>query len=66
MAHLNNHFPRNRKPSTLESIGNKIRSVAELAGTAKGIYDAGRALYSFGQTVGPMIGPVIRGASLLL
>ena len=66
MGHLSNHYARNRRPSMLEQIGNKVKSVAEIAGTAKGIYDAGKYIYGIGRTLGPYIGPALRGAATLL
>jgi hypothetical protein len=36
MAHLHN-LHQNQRPSFLSDLGNKVRTVAEIAGTAKGI-----------------------------
>ncbi len=52
-------FRRQRQPSTLESIGNKIKNAAEFVGSAKGSWDAGRAIYSGVQAAAPYIGPVL-------
>ena len=38
MAHLHN-LRKNLKPSFLDGIGQKVRSVAEIVGTAKGLYN---------------------------
>ena len=38
MAHLHN-TSRHTKPSWLTRLGNKVKTAAELAGTAKGIWD---------------------------
>ena len=41
MAHLHNISNRQRQSSWMSDIGNKIRTVAEVAGTAHGIYQLG-------------------------
>ena len=49
MAHLH-HFPRHKyQPSMLESVGQKVKTVAEIAGAAKGIWDIGRMIYTGAQ-----------------
>ena len=54
MAHLHN-IPRNiRNPTMLESIGQKVQQGAEIVGTLKGIYDAGKMIYSGARIVAPM------------
>ena len=54
MAHLHN-IPRNiRNPTMLESIGQTVQQGAELVGTLKGIYDAGKMIYSGAKVVAPM------------
>ena len=45
MAHLHNMTGRT-KPSWLTKVGNRVKTIAELAGTAKGIWDVGRGLYN--------------------
>ena len=42
MAHLHNFARRQRSSSWLSTKGNKIRNVAEFAGTAHGLYHAAR------------------------
>ena len=54
MAHLHNYH-RNNRPSFLADVGNKIKIAAEVAGTAKGIYDIGKFLYNGVQTLAPMV-----------
>ena len=54
MAHLHN-LRKNQKPSFLDGIGQKVRSVAEIVGTAKGLYDVGKGLYTFGRMAAPVI-----------
>lgn len=61
MAHLHN-FHKNRKPSFFADVGNKIKYGLELAGTAKGLYDVGKFIYSGMQAAAPMIS----AASMLL
>jgi hypothetical protein len=46
----------------MSDIGNKIRTVAEVAGTAHGIYQLGTAVYQGAQAMGP----VVATAGLLL
>jgi len=48
-----------RQPSMLQSIGNKVKNVAEFIGSAKGIWDTGRAIYGAVQAAAPYIGPVV-------
>ena len=56
MAHIH-HFPRHKyQPSMLESVGQKVKTVAEIAGAAKGIWDIGRMIYTGAQTLGPALG----------
>lgn len=55
MANLNN-FHKQRKVSTWESIGNKVRTAAEVVGAAKAIWDTGKMLYHGIQAVGPYVG----------
>ena len=49
MAHLH-QFHKNQNPGLFASIGNKIKSVAEVAGAIKSIYEIGKGVYS---SVGP-------------
>ena len=37
----------------------KVQDVASAVGTIKGIYDAGRTLYSVGRAVAPVIGGML-------
>ena len=54
MAHLYN-LPQNiRNPTMLENVGQKVQQGAEILGTLKGIYDAGKVVYSAAKIVGPM------------
>ena len=54
MAHLHNISNRRRQSSWMSDIGNKIRTVAEVAGTAHGIYQLGKAVYQGAQAMGPV------------
>ena len=58
MASLHNP-KRNKNQDLLSGWGEAVKHVAELFGKAKGIYDVGRGLYSFGQVAAPAIGPVL-------
>ena len=49
MAHLH-QFHKNQSPGLFASIGSKIKSVAEVAGALKTIWDVGKGIAS---TVGP-------------
>jgi len=59
MAHLHN-ASRHSKPSCLTRMGNKVKSAAELAGTAKGIWDVGRGIYNGISTYGPIVAQGLR------
>jgi len=52
MASLHN---LNRKQSFWGGVGSKIKHVAEIAGSVKGIYDTGRMLYNAAQYIGPAV-----------
>ena len=45
MAHLHN-LHSNQRPSFLSDLGNKDRTAAEIAVTAKGIYDLSKMAYT--------------------
>ena len=54
MAHLYNlHI--NQRSSLLSDLGNKVRTVVEIAGTAKGIYDLGKIAYTGIRMASPML-----------
>ena len=40
---------KHHNPSLLESIGQKVQTAAQVAGTLKGIWDAGKAIYTIGR-----------------
>jgi len=45
MAHLHlRNFNKNKSTSFLEGIGSKVKTVAQIAGSIKQIYDIGRDL----------------------
>lgn len=54
MAHLHN-LNKHQRPSLLSSIGQKVKTGLEIAGTVKGIYDLGRSIYGAYQVVAPAI-----------
>ena len=58
MANLQN-FRNNKHHGLYQGLGQKIKNIAELAGTVKGIYDTGRAVYSLGQMAAPYILPLL-------
>ena len=55
MAHLHNISNKQRQSSWMSDIGNKIRTVAEVAGTAHGIYQLGKAVCQGAQAMGPVV-----------
>ena len=55
MDHMHNRSNRQRQRSCISDIGNKIRTDAEAAGTAHGIYQLGKAVYQGAQAMGPMV-----------
>ena len=55
MASLHN-FKHRQKTSWLDGVGNKIKNEEEQIGTAKGIYDVGRGLYTAAQAATPLLG----------
>ena len=54
MAHLHN-LRHNTNPSFLDNLGQKVRTVAGVVGTAKGLYDVGKTIYSIGRAAIPII-----------
>ncbi len=54
MANLQN-FRHNSHVGLLEHVGQKVKNVAELAGTMKGIYDVGKMIYSGFQVAAPYL-----------
>ena len=59
MAHLH-YISKKAKPSWLAGIGNKVKSFAEIAGSAKGLWDVGRGIYQGISTYGPIVAQGIR------
>ena len=56
MAHLHLHnFNNNQTPKKIEGIGQQIKSVAQIAGSLKTIYEVGRDL-----------APVVAGVGAIL
>ena len=58
MANLQN-FRNNKHHGLSQGLGQKIKNIAELAGTVKGIYDTSKAVYSLGQMAAPYILPLL-------
>ena len=54
MTHLHN-LKHNTNPSFLDNLGQKVRTVAGVVGTAKGLYDFGKTIYSIGRAAIPVI-----------
>ena len=50
---------QHNNPSNMESIGQKVKSVAEIAGTLKGIWDIGSSIYQGVKTIAPIVTPII-------
>ena len=58
MGNLMNY--RNNKHHGLsQGLGQKIRNIAEMAGTVKGIYDTSKAVYAIGQAAAPYLLPLL-------
>ena len=56
MAHLHLHnFNNNQTPSFLEGIGQKVKTVAQIAGSIKQIYDIGRDLAPIATTAAAIV-----------
>ena len=53
MAHT--HNSNYQQPTLMESIGNKVKTGAQIAGTIKGIWDLGKTIYTGVRTIAPMI-----------
>ena len=60
MAHLHNfaHFHKRHQSSWTSDLGNKVKHVAEFAGTVKGLYDVGKLIYHGAQALGPIVSSV--------
>ena len=58
MAHAR-HLQNRQQPSMLTGIGQKVQQAAEIAGTLKGIYDVGSALYQGFQYAAPIVSALI-------
>ena len=56
---LTHNFKRQATSSTstsaLSDFGNKVRSVGEIIGAAKGLYDIGKVVYQGVKTIGPIV-----------
>ena len=50
-----NYRSNNSNHHLLQNIGSKVKDVAELAGTLKGLYNIGKLAYSGFQTVLPYL-----------
>jgi hypothetical protein len=59
MAYTRNRVMTRRQPSTLETIGNKVKQGAEIVGALKGIWDVGKAIYGAATTAAPYIAPFV-------
>ena len=42
-----------------QGLGHKIKDIAKLAGTVKGIYDTGRTVYSIASAAAPYVLPLL-------
>ena len=54
MANLQN-FRHYKHVNLLDNVGQKVKNIAEVAGTVKGIYDLGPGVYAGFQTALPVI-----------
>lgn len=60
MGNLQNHN-KHKHGGFLHGLGQKVKNLAELAGTVKGIYDTGRTVYSLAQAASPYVLPLLAG-----
>ena len=58
MANLLN-YTNNTHHGMSGGLGQKIQNIAKLAGTVKGIYDTGRAVYSIARVAAPYVLPLL-------
>ena len=49
------------KPTFWQNVGNKFKTAAHVAGTVKGVIDAGRTIYSGVSAAAPYVAPIITG-----
>ena len=54
MANLMN-YTNNKHHGLSEGLGHKIKDLAKLAGTVKGIYDTGKTIYSIASAAAPYV-----------
>ena len=64
MGHLHN-LHKHQRPSLLSSIGQKVKTCLEIAGTVKGIYDIGRSIYGAYQVARPALAAAATVGALL-
>ena len=57
MGHLHN-FQHKRQRSMIQSIGSKVKPVAEFVALAKGAFDIGRTIYQASQAIAPIAGAI--------
>ena len=55
MAHLHNFNRNQRSSSWLSDLGNKVKTGAEMIGTAHTLYTLGKMAYQGIQTISPMV-----------
>ena len=58
MAHLMN-YRNNKHHSISQGLGHKIKDLAKLAATVKGIYDTGKTVYSIASAAAPYVSPLL-------
>ena len=51
------NYRNNKHHGLSQGLGQKIRNIAEMAGTVKGIYDTSKAVYAIGQAAAPYLLP---------
>ena len=52
-------YVQNLRPSFLEGLGQKVKKGVEYFGKAKGLFEAGKAIYNGAQAVMPYIEPFL-------
>ena len=53
------NYSMNKHHGLSQGLGHKIKDIAKLAGTVKGIYDTSRTVYSIASAAAPYVLPLL-------
>jgi hypothetical protein len=53
------NYRNNKHHSISQGLGHKIKDLAKLAATVKGIYDTGKTVYSIASAAAPYVSPLL-------